>query len=469
MADAPHDHDHAPESKHDHHHGHSHAHSHDEPSVQTIDPAQQSLSDALRVSFGLLRLVMIVLVVVYLFSGFYQVGEQEEAVVTRFGKIVTDSDGLETKDRGLHFGWPFPIDNVITVPTNERTIDLPSAFVYEGEGGMRPLNPERDGSLVTGDANLVHARFKAGYIISDPVAFLANFGDPDGITQERFSLHGGGQKLSFDANRTGLQIADALVNNMVEQGIVHAVASQPAEDIISSRLDSTRARTVAQEKLDELAVGITITNITLRLPEMPQAVADAYELVGQAEATRATRINEAESDRTKLLGEAAGKAALPVQGQDGPLVQLLKEYEIATTLDDTARLAELDTQLSEAFRTLTVQGSDGEASGGIPIGGETATIINNAQIEKSQIAQRLKTEAQTVLELKEAYEQDPQLFKQRRWQYVLREVFNEDSGIELFYTASGQRMELEMNRDPLISRKKERDRLEADIEANRAQ
>lgn len=465
MADAPHDHDHAPGSKHDHNHGHAHTHTHDEPSVQATDPAQQSLSDALSVSFGLLRLVMIVLVVVYLFSGFYQVGQQEEAVVTRFGKIVTDSNGLETKERGLHFGWPFPIDNVITVPTNERTVDLPNAFVYEGEGGMRALNPERDGSLVTGDANIVHARFKAGYVISDPVAFLANFGDPDGITQERFSLHGGGQSLSFEANRTGLQIADALVNNMVEQGIVHAVASQPADDIINSSLRSERAQAVAQTQLDKLNVGITITNIAMRLPEMPQAVADAYELVGQAEATRSTRINEAESQRTKLLGEAAGKAALPVQGQDGPLVQLIKEYEIATTLGDTDRLVELDAQLSEAFRTLTTVSEDIE----YPIGGETATIINNAQIEKSQIAQRLKTEAQTVLELKEAYEQDPELFKQRRWQYVLREVFDEDSGIELFYTASGQRMEIEMNRDPLISRKKERERLEADIEANRGQ
>ncbi|MEM9420431.1 MAG: SPFH domain-containing protein [Planctomycetota bacterium] len=433
----------------------------DEPSVQSMDPAQQSLADALRVSFGLLRLVMIVLVVVYLCSGIYQVPEQKEAVVTRFGKIVTDAAGNATKERGLHFGWPFPIDNVILVPINERTIDIAKAFVYEGDGGTRPLNPDKDGSLITGDANLVHARFNAGYIISDPVAFLANFGDPEGFTQERIGVHGGGQQIYVDANLTGLQIADSLVINMVEQGVVHAVANQPVEDLIGSRLNSDQARAIAQAKLDELTVGITLTNITMRLPEMPQSVADAYQLVAQAEATRATRINEAESDRTKLLGEAAGKGALPVRGQDGPLVKMLKEYEIATTLDDTERIAELDSQLSEVFRTLTVTGEDGEA---VPIGGETATIINNAQIERSQIAQRLKTEAETVLELKAAFEEDPELFKQRRWQYVLREVFNEDSGIELFYTASGQRIHLDVNRDPNIARSKERKRLESEIE-----
>lgn len=444
---------------------HTHAARTAEPSVAAVDPAQQSLSDALRVSFWLLRFAMIVLVVIYLFSGLYQVAEQEEAVVTRFGKIVTDSQGVQTKARGLHFGWPFPIDNVVTVPTNERAIDVANAFVYEGEGGVRPLNPERDGSLITGDANIVHARFKAAYVISDPVAFIKNFGDPDGVTPDVIGVDTPTGKMQININRTGLQIADALVTNMVEQGIVHAVAADTADDIIAGRFGSDRALGVAQRNLDELGVGITLTNVAMRLPEMPQSVRDAYGLVAQSEATKSTRINEAESDRTRLLGEAAGKAALPTQGQDGPLVQIIKDYEIATTLDDTERLEELDERLSRAFRQLAVVVDDQES----PIGGETATIINNAQIEKSQIAQRLETEARTVLELKDAFEQDPELFKQRRWQYVLRDIFNDEaSDIELFYTASGQRMLLDINRDPEITRTKERQRLERDMQENAA-
>lgn len=470
MADNPQPHNHDHDAALDH--AHTHASRHAEPMVNVVDPAQQSLSDALRVSFWLLRFVMIALVVVYLFSGVYQVAEQEEAVVTRFGKIVTDSQGVQTVDRGFHWGWPFPIDNVVTVPTNERTIDIANAFVYEGEGenaGMRPLNPERDGSLITGDANIVHARFKAAYVISDPVAFIKNFGDPDGITQDSIYARTDVGTTRVEANRTGLQIADALVTNMVEQGIVHAVAADTADDIIAGRFSADRAVGVAQRNLDQLDVGITLTNIAMRLPEMPQSVRDAYGLVAQSEATKSTRINEAESDRTRLLGEAAGKAALPIRGEDGPLVNLIKEYELATTLDDTERLAGLDQQLSRAFRELNVETSE-ETPGAGGIGGETATIINNAQIAKSQIASRLKTEAQTVLELRTAFEQDPELFKQRRWQYVLRDIFaQEDSGIELFYTASGQRMLIEMNRDPDIARTKERQRLESDMAENAAE
>lgn len=431
-----------------------------------VDPAQQSLSDALRVSFGLLRLVMIVLVVAYLFSGFYQVGEQEEAVVTRFGKIVTDADGKATKDRGLHFGWPFPIDNVVTVPTNDRTVTINQAFIYEGEGAARALNPEKDGSLITGDANIVHGRFSAIFAITDPAAFIKNFGDPDGTTTEIIAVQTPDGRQQVSVTRTGLQIAEALVVTMVEQGIVHGVATITADQFIAGNFNKDRAIAVAQNNLDQLDVGVTVRDMGFvqgTNPEMPFSVRAAYELVGQSDATRSTAINAAESTRTTLLGEAAGKAALPVAGQDGPLVALLKEYELATSLGDTDRLERLDAQLGAAFRGLSVD-LDGQA---YDIGGETATIINNALIEKSQIAQRIKTEAETVLELKEAFETDPELFKQRRWQYVVREIFNDDSGIELFYAPAGRRLLIEMNRDPQITRKKERDRLDAEVEAGR--
>ena len=429
--------------------------------LEPVDPAQQSLSDALSVSFWLLRLVMIALLVAYLFSGFYQVGEQEAAVVTRFGKVVQDADGDAAREQGLHLGWPFPIDNVVKVPTNNRSLDINDAFVYEGEGAPRALNPERDGSLITGDANLVHARFTANYQITDPAAFIANFGDPDGTTPDVLTVQTPQGMARQVVERTGLQIAEALVRNMLEQGIVHAVASVTADQVIGFRFNADGAIRIAQRQLDELDAGITITTLNIRVPEMPPSVRDAYSLVTQSEATRATLINEAESERTRLLGEAGGKAALPVAGRDGPLVTLLKEYELATSLNDTDRLEQLDEQLRDAFDNLEIVQDDTAYD----LGGQTATIINEALIERNRISERIKTEAQTVRELADAYAADPQLFKERRWQYVAREIFDDDSGIELFYAPSGQRLQLEMNRDPQITRTKERARLDADVEA----
>lgn len=261
--------------------------------ARTIDPAEQSLSDALQVSFTLLKIVMIVMVVVYLFSGTYQVPEQEAAVVTRFGKIVGEGDA-QVKKSGWYLGLPFPIDNVIHVPISERSLDLTKAFVYETteadaaltaddrQGG--PLNPEKDGSLITGDANIVHARFGVTYQVSDPAAFITNL--------------------------KSLEQADVLVRGVVEQGIVHAVASVAADDFIAGRYNGEQAKLKAQAVLDTLDSGLSINKLTINLPEMPLSVRDAYGLVSAADAKRSTLINEAQKERNRLLGEAAGKAAL---------------------------------------------------------------------------------------------------------------------------------------------------------------
>ena len=104
-----HDHDHA---------GHDHGHSHVHDDAPAVDPAQQSLADALKVSFWLLRALMIALVVIYVcFSGMYQVAENEAAVVTRFGKIVGAEDGASAvKEPGFHFAPPFPSKKCCACP-----------------------------------------------------------------------------------------------------------------------------------------------------------------------------------------------------------------------------------------------------------------------------------------------------------------------------------------------------------------
>ena len=417
------------------------------PEPSAADPAQQSLADALRVSFGLLKVVMIVLLVAYLFSGVYQVPEQEAAVVTRFGQIVGDTREAQVKEPGWYIGLPFPIDTVIKVPTNERTIDLSQAFVYastEAEQAQRPedrqgrpLNPELDGSLITGDANIVHARFTTTYVVADPAAYVKNLAD--------------------------LGAADELVRGVVEQGIVHAVAAVSADDVIGGRFGVDRAKTTAQQVLNELDSGLEINSISINLPEMPLSVRDAYGLVSGADARRATLINDANKERTRLLGEAAGKAALPDRTGEGPLVSLIKEYELATAAEDAEELERLDRELSEAFRELAIQQDDTTYD----IGGEAARIINEALIQKTQLVEQIKAEAQTVRQLSAAYDRDPALFKDLMWQSAAREIFTDDADIELWYVKPGSAVYIEMNRDPAITRARETTRLQAEREAAR--
>ncbi len=437
-----HDHDHA---------GHDHGHAHEVPAV---DPAQQSLADALKVSFWLLRGLMIALVIIYVcFSGMYQVAENEAAVEVRFGQIVGADDGSVAQiTPGFHFGLPFPLQEVLKVPTSERTLRIDRQFVYKDPGDSAepargPLNPELDGSLITGDANLVHARFVISYRVDDAPDYFINVGS--------------------------MEQADALVLNAVQQAVVHAVASVPADDVIAGRPNhpddpNHDIKTKAQNTLDELNTGVKLSAVTIERPEMPAMVSDAYELVSQSEAQRGKLINDAERERTKLLGEAAGKAALPVEGAAGPLVALIKEYELATALNDPAGIRAAARPLSLALRSLRIAGEN-DQSPPVDIGGEVAKIINEAQIARTNVTEGIDTDVQTVLELKDAFDRNPNFFKQAMWQDAARQIFSEDSGIEVYYAPAGDTTQLEINRDPRIASEKQRRELDARVQAAKEQ
>ena len=51
-----------------------------------MDAGSQALAEALRSSFAIVKVVMVLLVLLFLASGFFTVGPQERAIILRFGK-----------------------------------------------------------------------------------------------------------------------------------------------------------------------------------------------------------------------------------------------------------------------------------------------------------------------------------------------------------------------------------------------
>src|SRR5258706_4188788 len=123
--------------KHDHkhdHHGHDHDHDHGEiklPVKETPSPAptptperaqedagSTALSEALRSSFFVVKVVMAILVLYFLGSGIFTVPSQQKAIILRFGKPVgTGPDQL--LGPGLHWSFPSPIDEVVKISIGE--------------------------------------------------------------------------------------------------------------------------------------------------------------------------------------------------------------------------------------------------------------------------------------------------------------------------------------------------------------
>ena len=156
----------------------------------TIDPAAKSLTNALTVSFSILKIIMVILVVLFVLSGVFKVESYEQAIVLRFGKIRGEPVGP-----GFSFGFPSPIDEVIKIPVKEaQTLAIDSLWYFQTKeeklGGAerqpgKTLKPNIDGYCLTRndslvgeagmDYNIVHSKWVLTYRIDFPERFFQEY------------------------------------------------------------------------------------------------------------------------------------------------------------------------------------------------------------------------------------------------------------------------------------------------------
>src|SRR5690606_33585140 len=92
-----------------------------------MDPANQSLAEALRLSYRVLQIVMLLLVVLFLASGFRTVDDGQSGVATVWGRIRT-VDGEAALSPGPQFSlYPYPIGDFILFDV-DRVVDLGNTF-----------------------------------------------------------------------------------------------------------------------------------------------------------------------------------------------------------------------------------------------------------------------------------------------------------------------------------------------------
>ena len=391
-----------------------------------LDPAQQSLAEALKVSFGILKVAMFGLLVAYLFSGTFSVGSNEVAVRLRFGDYV-GAPGERVLERGTYLAAPFPIEQVIKVDTRPLTIDLDKEFWYEltaAQGTNRdelragrkgPLNPVRDGSLLTGDFNIAHARWSLTYRVDDPVAYITNIGKPE--------------------------LAEEIVRCAIQQGIVQAIAQLRAEDFLKGIVNREIALGIAQRRLGDMQTGLQLDQLNLDQVTAPMSVVGSFDNVTTAEADRSQRIVEAQQSRTRILAETAGEAA-------ESLLRLVTAYEQATEAGTPAEAAAAEAAIDKALASLQVDGR--------PIGGEAARIVNAANTYRTQVVEPVRSERETFERLLPQYEQNPRIILSRLWEDARESILTGD--VETFYTVAGK-LQLQLNRDPEIQKMKQQEQI----------
>jgi len=374
-----------------------------------LGAAGKSLSEALRISFVILKIIMIVLVILFFASGLKTVGSDEQALVLRFGRIRGVGEE-RLLGPGLHWVFPYPIDNIVRIPVAKK-VNLPlSSFWYFqteqeklGKSTTQTtyvpptLNPVKDGYCITrgekqnqtmsgsggSDYNIVHSKSQLTYQISDPERFFINVYVEDVKPGQ----------LYFDVITKSIE---PLLKNMLEDAIVTTMADYTIDEAMFERVAALTdgVKNLLQKRLTQIESGITVVSVQLTSITWPRQVDEAFLASIKASQNSQKAISEARTDAEKTLNEAAGPVARR-------LFAALRDKKISDQ--------EKDLLWSQAA-------------------GQAQATIAEARAYRTSIVETARADAEYLLKLLPEYRKLPDLVIQRIYQKAIEYVL--DNAVE---------------------------------------
>ncbi len=244
------------------------------------------------ISAGSISLLLIVLAGLYVFSGVYQVDEQERGVVFRFGKLMD-----EEVTPGLHWNPPL-VDQVQLVNVTQVQ------------------SHSHQASMLTKDENIVDISLTVQWVIASAADYLINVRDP---------------KKSLD--------------QATESALRHVAGSSTMDQVITDGREAIAVE--VQERLrtylKSYGTGIDITKVNIDRSAPPIQVQDAFNDVQKAKEDQQKFINQATAYSQQVVPEARGKAQRQLEeaqayrdrviarseGEAERFEKLLNEYSLA--------------------------------------------------------------------------------------------------------------------------------------------
>ncbi len=218
--------------------------------------------------FGPLGIFIAIGVISMALSMVYQVDQQEEAVVLRFGKYE------RTSPPGLNFKLPTPIETI----EKEQTRVVKKTTVSGTSGSSL---------MLTGDENIADIDFTVLWRINDLKDYIFEVDEPS-----------------------------VALKAVAESAMREIVGKSELEKIITTdRLGTTIAvRDLMQETLDEYKAGIEVVEVQLQKADVPEGrVVEAFRDVVNAAQDAETSINKATEYENTVVPKARGEAAQIVQ------------------------------------------------------------------------------------------------------------------------------------------------------------
>ena len=224
-----------------------------------------------------LKWIVPLLLAIWLLSGIYIVGPDEQGVVRRFGRVV------RITEPGPHYRLPRPIEKVNRPKIQQaRRIEIGFETISPGPPARYRFHTE-ESLMLTGDEQIIDAQIIVQYKIKDAADYLFNVRSLEG--------------------------SQGTIKDAAEVALRQVVGKRPIDDVlITEKLQvEIDIRTLLQEIVDGYESGVRITEVKLQIVRPPKEVAPAFSEVVRAKEDKDKSIQEAEGYKEDILPKARGQ------------------------------------------------------------------------------------------------------------------------------------------------------------------
>ncbi len=423
------------------HHNHS-----DEESAQKsaavraeADSAMNSLSEALRISFIILKLIMVALIIFFIGSGFRTVQPDEAAIVLRFGKIRGTGEERVLKSRTWpYWVFPYPIEQMVSIPVEKKIdLDIDSFWYFQTDEEKlsaqkkkvppdQALDPLIDGYCLTrsdirasslqagsgeSDYNIIHSKWRLTYQIVDPVSFYKNVYITDPSPGQVY----------FDVVRKDVT---GLLKDVIDSSVVSTMVNFTIEEALFEKFGTVaeEVKALAHAELDLVQSGIRIVSIQRVDNTWPLQVNEAFLASINASQIKQQQISEATTYAQNTINEAGGPVA----------VELLAGLHDPNTKPQTVE-------------SLWLQ-----------VAGRSQQRIADARAYRKKIVEGARADAEYLKQILPEYKKRPTLVLSEIYRNAMSKILdnaNEKFFVEPVQTDKGSVIMIKSNSDPTLKPK----------------
>ncbi|MBY0309269.1 MAG: hypothetical protein K2Q09_11050 [Phycisphaerales bacterium] len=394
------------------------------------DQSTQALGDALRVVYRFLQAGMLILVVVFLFSGLKTVKEGERGIRVAFGKAQADD-----LTPGFQISLPQPLGDILKIDTGNRVVNEDNQFWLRGSGperyaddaalarnkGTPNLDPISDGFLLTGDLSIGHAVVRVEY-----------GRDPGHIYEFARGIHP--------------EAEQRIVLGAVRRGIVRAAASVTIDQFRKEGVLQAEALRIAQQSLDDLHAGLQIRSFDVTRRTVPAGLINKFNEVEASVNNAAKVISEAEQARQATLASTAGAASEQA-------LTLIDRYDALYT---AGKREEADGVLGQIDALLAGSAAI-EGRPTVFASGRATQSIESARADKARAVSRAQGDAALFTAKRAAFLSNPGVVLLGDWADAFGSFVNRDT-VQVFLMPQGvTTLDMNLNRDQDLVKEQEQE------------